>query len=238
MNKPIIGVSCNYRPHEGENGNFHVDRAYTEAVYESGGIPQIIPILEADDIPSLLALYDGLVFSGGGGLLPHVEKMDELPGLDEQNPIRYTFESELIKAAVKRDIPILGICRGHQMINDAHGGSVVNLQDKTHRQNEPSNEASHEIKVEPHSVLYDSVLTEKVIVNSFHSQVIDTIGKGLKATSYSHDNFIESIEGVGTNFVMGVQFHPEFMRDNVKMLNIYKQFVQAANMFRLQKTNR
>ena len=73
MKKPLIGNSCNYKPQEEQRGTFNLDRAYTEAVYRNGGIPQIIPIMPVEEIPELLDLYDGLVFSGGGGLLPRVK---------------------------------------------------------------------------------------------------------------------------------------------------------------------
>lgn len=236
MDRPIIGVSCNLRPDEGENGNFNLDRSYTDAVYKAGGLPQIIPILPQEAISTLITMYDGILFSGGGGLLPEIKKMKTLPGLKEQNPMRYVFEYKLIEAALQSDIPILGICRGHQMINDVKGGTVVNLDTKKHRQKNPSEEASHIVKVETGTKLHDAILREEVPVNSFHSQVIDQSGEGLKVTAYSDDGFIEGIESAnGDQFVVGVQFHPEFMTGEKEMLSIYTQFVNAAQTFKLAK---
>lgn len=229
MQRPIIGVSCNLRPNEAENGNFNLDRSYTDAVYQAGGMPQIIPILPEDEIEDLLDLYDGILLSGGGGLLPEIKRMKTLPGLKEQNPIRYAFELKLIQAAFRRRIPIMGVCRGHQMINAALGGMVVNLSTKKHRQDNPSVEASHPVEVKQNTILYDAVLSENMGVNSFHSQVIDKLGAELRVTARSGEGYIEAIEGTGDHLVLGVQFHPEFMIDNKAMLNIYKVFIQAAS---------
>lgn len=205
-----------------------MDRAYTEAIYRNGGIPQIIPIMPIEEIPELLNLYDGLVFSGGGGLLPHVKKMKTLPGLKEQNPIRYEFEFELIKQAIERNIPILGICRGHQMINEVLGGTIVNLEEKNHRQKTPGDQASHKIIIEEDSILFTCINDVEAEVNSFHSQVVAEVGDGLKVTSHSNDHKIESVESTSSQYIMGFQFHPEFMLENEKMMNIYKAFIEAA----------
>lgn len=233
MKRPIIGLSCNFKPHEGENGTFNIDRSYTEAIYLNGGIPQIIPILPSDEIPELLNLYDGILLSGGGGLLPHIKKMTSLPNLSQQNPIRYKFEAELIKCAIKKEMPILGLCRGHQMINEILGGTIVNLSDKRHRQEKPGNEASHKILIKNGTVLYSCINNEEVQVNSFHSQVIEKVGEGLRISAYSDDDIIEAIEhSSSSSFIMGLQFHPEFMLANEKMMNIYKSFITAASHFK------
>lgn len=237
MNRPIIGVSCNFRPHEGENGLFNLDKSYTDAIYNNGGIPQIIPMLPVDEISLLINMYDGILLSGGGGLLPHVKKMKTLPSLKKQNPDRYKFEAELIKHATKEKIPVLGVCRGHQMINDIFGGTIKNIPDKKHRQDFLGCHASHSILVQPETNLYNSIQSKKTQVNSFHSQVIDIVGKNLEVTAYSDDELIESIEANLPSFMMGVQFHPEFMPMNHEMMNIYKKFIQKSKTFKDEKEN-
>ncbi|GAB3790344.1 gamma-glutamyl-gamma-aminobutyrate hydrolase family protein [Virgibacillus kimchii] len=232
MHQPIIGVSSNFKPHEGENGTFHLDKSYTDMVSKNGGIPQILPLLPVEEIPTILPLYDGILLSGGGGLLPQVEQMDVLPGLREQNPNRYNFECAVITYALKKDIPLLGICRGYQMINEVMGGSLVNLPGKAHIQEESGAQPSHKIFVEPETILSHAVQSEEVEVNSFHSQAIDKVGRGLKITSYSKDTVVESIEGTSSHFIMGLQFHPEFMVESEKMCNIYRRFIRAAAEFK------
>lgn len=232
MTRPIIGVTSNYRPHEGEQGNFSLDRSYTDAVYKTGGLPQIIPILPNDEIESLIQMYDGILCSGGGGLLPEIKAMDELPGLKEQNPQRYEFEYNLIKAAIKHKIPILGICRGHQMINDVYGGTVMNLPTKEHRQKNPSDNPSHNIELKEETRLFNSINFKTIAVNSFHSQVIRHLGENLSISAYSEDGYIEAIEHTDDTYIVGVQFHPEFMIEDGHMYNIYSSFIRAARTFK------
>lgn len=235
MNQPIIGISCNFKPHEGENGELNLDKSYTDAVYKSGGLPQIIPLLPFEKIPSLLNLYDGILLSGGGGLLPHIEKMENLPNLHEQNPERHKFETELIKQALTMEIPMLGICRGYQMINEVLGGTVKNLPDEGHLQKTKGEKTSHQIFIQPDSILYNAAKSEEIQVNSFHSQVIDKVGKNLKVTSYSKDKAIESFEGNSPHFILGLQFHPEFRLEDEKMMNVYQSFISAAKKFKKHK---
>lgn len=228
MSKPIIGISINIRPEEGSHGEFRISKSYVDFVVKAGGVPQLIPIVDQRLVPNFIDLYDGILFSGGGGLLPNIKEMDELPDLETQNPQRYAFEVQLIHQAIDRNIPIMGVCRGHQMINDALGGTVKNLNDESHRQRKPYDVGVHKISIEKNSQLYKVVNRQQIPVNSLHRQVIDQLGDSLVATAYSDDGYIEAIEGRGEQFVMGIQFHPELMPKDEDMLNIYRQLVEAA----------
>ena len=232
MDKPIIGISCNFTPHQGEKGRLNLDVSYVDAVYIAGGIPQMIPVLPIYEIPHMLHLYDGIVFSGGGGLLPHVKQMHSLPGLKEQNPDRYKFEYHLIKNAINKGVPILGICRGHQMINEVMGGTLKNLDNNSHSQQALSSEASQRITIERDSRLFSCVRSEICNVNSFQNQVIHQLGHNLKASAHADDGEIEAIEGTSAPFILGVQFHPEFMFHNEQMVAIYSSLVEAAMYFK------
>jgi len=229
MNKPIIGVNCNIKPHEGEAGTLNVEQLYAEAVYRAGGIPQIIPYLtDLNAIDEMIGMYDGLLLTGGGGLLPSIEKLEVLPGLEEQNPTRHPYDLRLIKSAMERRIPIMGICRGHQTINDALGGTIKNIGDTSHSQNIPGEEALHQITIQPQTILARCMDTDVIGVNSFHRQSVGTLGEGLRVSAYADDGTIEAIEGTDYPFLLGVQFHPEFMLNNSHMLSIYQSFIQAA----------
>lgn len=229
MSKPIIGINCNIRPHEGVEGNLNVDMLYAEAVYRAGGIPQIIPYLKNQHaIDEMIDLIDGLLMTGGGGLLPAVQNLDVLPGLEKQNPTRHPYDLDLIKAAINKKIPILGVCRGHQTINDAFGGTIENIGDTTHLQKQPAKESLHQIKIEPQTILGRAINSDVAHVNSFHRQSISTLGKGLKVSAYATDGRIEAIESTVYPFILGVQFHPEFMLHDSRMLSIYQSFVQSA----------
>lgn len=230
MNKPIIGINCNIKPHEGIAGVLNVDQLYAEAVYLAGGIPQIIPHLtDSEAITELIELYDGLLMTGGGGLLPSIADMEVLPGLKDQNPVRHPFDLALINAAMKKKIPILGVCRGHQTINEALGGAIENLGDTSHLQSPLGKETLHPISVNSDSILKSCLNSTVVNVNSYHRQRIQNVGKGLKISAYAPDGTIEAIEGTDYPFLLGVQFHPEFLIPDPQMLAIYKAFVQAAS---------
>jgi putative glutamine amidotransferase len=136
--------------------------------------------------------------------------------LREQNPDRYDFESEIIKYALKMGTPLLGICRGYQMINELMGGSLDNLPGKAHLKREAGAQPSHRIFIECETILYQAIQSEKAEVNSIHTQAIDQVGKGRKVTSYSKDKVIESMEGTTSQLILGLQFHPEFMVESKK----------------------
>jgi len=235
MNRPIIGISSNFQPHKGEQGLYSVDRSYVDAVYATGGLAQVIPILPNDEIPQLIAMYDGILLSGGGGLLPHVKKMSSLPNLEKQSPHRYTFEYALIQEAFHKNIPLLGVCRGHQMINAVKGGTIKNLPSDDHNQTEPTDVPSHSIDVKSHSKLLSYVKKTSLSVNSIHNQVIDQVGTGLTINALSSEGYIEGIESENDHFVLGVQFHPELMIQQKEMFLIYKKFIQAAIKYRQTK---
>src|SRR5690606_13699839 len=223
MNEPIIGVNCNIKPHEGLAGELNLDKSYIEAVYLAGGIPQIIPhFTNLEAVDELIELYDGLLMTGGGGLLPAMEDIEELPGLQEQNPVRHQLDLAIINAALKKKIPILRVCHGHQTINDALGGTIENIGDTTHQQSPFGQETSHPISVEPDSILKSCFNSSEVNVNSYHRQRVKNVGKGLKVSAYAYDGSIEAIEGIEYSFLLGVQFHPEFRIHDSQMLAIYK----------------
>jgi len=232
VEKPIIGISCNFRPYESKDGSFHVDRSYTDTIYKSGGIPQIIPILPPEEIDTLIGMYDGILLSGGGGLHPEIKKMKTLPSLKEQNPVRYMFEYRLMEGALRRKVPILGICRGLQMINEVSGGTIINLETAFHHQENATEEAGHNITVKRGTKLFSAVSKENIAVNSIHNQAIDQLGQHLTVTAYADDGCIEGIESTNEHFVMGVQFHPELMVQENEMFNIYMEFVNAARNYK------
>lgn len=230
MKKPIIGVSCNIKPHEGVAGILNIEQLYVEAVYRAGGLPQIIPHLtDIEATNELIEMYDGLLMTGGGGLLPAIQKMDVLPSLQEQNPTRHPYDLALIKAAMKKRIPILGVCRGHQTINELLGGTIENIGDTSHLQSDKGNEPFHKIVIQPESILEGCINCKEIHVNSFHRQRISKVGNNLKVSAYAQDGTIEAIEGTNYPFLVGVQFHPEFMLHDSRMLSIYKAFVEAAS---------
>lgn len=238
--KPRIAISLAYYDVESAfERKYHVMETYVEAIKRAGGFPVLFPILYDEDIDFLLDQVEGVLMTGGGGLLPHIKKMDRLPSLAEQNPRRHRHDCVVVEKAVERGLPLMGVCRGHQVINEVFGGSLIeNLQDITtwpHKQEEPADQGTHLIRVESDSIL-STCFTDQTKVNSFHNQSVDRPGRGLRVTALSEDGVVEAVEGTGDQFILGLQFHPEDMLDIDNMyLNPYRRLVESASAYRQRK---
>jgi putative glutamine amidotransferase len=187
-----------------------------QAVLDAGGLPIILPPL-GGVIPALLERVEGILLTGGGRLPPGTFRADRpAPTLEAINPDRYDFERQLIRAALARGIPLLGICRGMQMINETLGGRLINniLADFPHAlqhyQRAPGWHPTHAISIAPDSRLAEIVGEAHAEVNSFHRQAVATPGSGLRVTAVAPDGVVEAVES-RSGFVLGVQFHPEKM---------------------------
>lgn len=208
--RSIIGITAGYCYLE--NKHF-LTQYYAEAVEFLGGIPIIIP----SEGPSLAADYynlvDGLIFSGGGDIDPIYFGESPLRGIGEICPKRDLFELELARIALQGTKPVLGICRGMQLLNIAAGGSVYQdikeFTKQEHNQRAPKWYPFHNVNISEDSQLYKLVGQNKIMVNSFHHQAVKRIGKGLKVVAWSNDNIIEAFEGEDNKRLLGVQWHPE-----------------------------
>jgi putative glutamine amidotransferase len=162
-----------------------------------------------------IANCDALVFTGGIDMKPlHDEIYPNAPL--EYNVLRDVFEMEVLRLAFEQKKPILGICRGLQLINVYNGGTLYldNGEEKNNIHKKEDQDKIHGIQVEENSMFYTIVKQKEGEVNSAHHQSIEKIGKNLKATAYSKDGVIEVIESTKSDqFVLGVQWHPERMKD-------------------------
>jgi putative glutamine amidotransferase len=151
-------------------------------------------------------------------------------------------EISLFKKAYEKRIPILGICRGMQVINVALGGTLyqdINMQVKNsagHRfQNSIIVQLHHKVEIIEGSKLYNILGKKDITVNSFHHQSIKDIGKGLRATAYSNDGIIEGIESSKLDFLIGVQWHPEELIEKYPMFkSIFKTFIDICRIIRIR----
>lgn len=182
---------------------------YSEAVMRAGGTP--IHLARVSDPPVLLEVIDGLVISGGLDIDPAISGAPQVPTSTGSDIEADRFEIALLRAALDRGVPILGICRGHELLNVALGGTVLaEVGGSQVRHNDrsvaPSTRA-HSVRFDAGSELF-SVYGPEVDVNSFHHQAIDTVGKGLTIVGYAEDGTPEAVEHESGDAV-GVQWHPE-----------------------------
>lgn len=190
-----------------------VNGAYIRAVLAGGGAPSILPPVAGPDLAAvLLDGLDALVLSGGADIHPRHYRAQPHQKLGPVEEERDASELALFAEAVRREMPVLAICRGLQLVNVALGGSLwqdLPSELRVHPQSGPRTERIHPTEVAPGSRLADALGTTSVRVNSFHHQAIRDLAPGLRATAHAPDGVIEGIEGTGDQWLLGVQWHPE-----------------------------
>ena len=232
---PVIGISGNFR-----EGDCTLAQAYYMSVVEAGGTPVVIPSYDDDKaLVSLLDTLDGIVLSGGADIDPDYLGEEPLDCISI-NPRRDRQELTLVRLAVERQIPVLGICRGIQVLTAALGGKLY--QDIKIQHDRPSIEhsqtiarglPSHEVKLEKDSLLYGFFGKETLAVNSFHHQAVKEVPAGFRVTASAPDGIIEGMESTTFRPIMGVQWHPEcFLLENDRtMLPIFEWLVEQASLY-------
>lgn len=240
--RPVIGITANF----GEKG-CELAEGYYQSVLEAGGIPLIIPPYEdREALLSTLDRVDGLLLSGGADMNPLFAGEDPVPGLHGINPRRDLAELLLIRLAFDRQIPILGICRGIQMMAAALDGSIWQDLDSQyteaplikHSQNLDRGHASHQVEVEEGSLLHRIMGTCTLAVNSFHHQAVREAGPHLRVSARSRDGVIEAIESNEYKSLLGVQWHPEcfILNGNRSMMPLFEWLVGESREYRQART--
>lgn len=235
---PVIGITGNF----GDRG-CELAEGYYRSVLEAGGVPMIIP--PYDDRESLLSTLnhiDALLLSGGGDINPLYLGEEPSPSLHGINPRRDLPELLLTRLAFNRQIPILGICRGCQVLVAALGGRIhqdiyeamPNQRLVKHSQDLPREYASHSIQIEENSLLGKIFGEESsMAVNSFHHQAIAEAGPHLRVVAKASDGVIEAVESSEQKSIVGVQWHPEcfVLRDDMSMMPLFVWLVNEATSY-------
>lgn len=230
--KPIIGISSTF-----DGKVYSVSKDYIQAITEFGGVPIIIPNLQETNIDAIVQLIDGLFLTGGEDIDPTLFGEEPIRGLGKITPERDEFEIAIIRKMLKLNKPILGICRGCQILNIAVGGDMYqDIYNQTencllqHIQQAARYHASHFVQVIEGSILSDITQMEKFKVNSFHHQAIRKIPNEFEVSALASDGIIEAFESKSHKFVMGFQWHPENMvvKKDVVSEAIFKSFINAC----------
>jgi putative glutamine amidotransferase len=191
-----------------------VPAGYVEGIRLAGGLPVVFPPTAegAENAASLLRAVDGLVLIGGGDLGAELYGAEPHPEAQPRDELRDRFELALLEAARAVDMPVLGICRGMQLLNVAAGGSLdqhlADEHDLTMHRPGPGAFATHAVGLEPDSRV-GRLLGDEVAVQSTHHQGIATVGDGLTAAGRAPDGTVEAIEDPRATFCVGVLWHPE-----------------------------
>ncbi len=241
LQPPRIGISSNRK-----DGLSCIAETYVQSVLQAGGAPVLIPVIT--DIEALTAIVsglDGLLMSGGGDMNPLYVSEEPVPQLQDVDTFRDEFDLILLRLATNRQLPVMGICRGHQIINVAFGGSVyqdIYSQHEgkliKHSQTLSREYASHSVRItDPTSRLFEILKKEtNVLVNSFHHQAVKEVAPEFRETTVAPDGINEAMEHPEKE-IFSVQWHPEAMASNGDelMLELFKHHVEAARLFKEAK---
>lgn len=232
--RPCIGLSVNLK-----DGLSCIANTYVNAVLRAGGTPVLIPITtDPGPLADILYRLDGLILSGGGDIDSLFWKEEPIPQLGDADPLRDRYDLTLVRLAADRQLPILGICRGLQVLNVAFGGTLY--QDMyaqraettvKHSQSLPRECGSHSVTTKAGSRI-GKALGQKAVVNSFHHQAIRDVAPGFVVTARSADGIIEAVESPYYP-VYGVQWHPEAMaaQGDETMTGLFRSFLEECRLF-------
>jgi putative glutamine amidotransferase len=209
--RPLIGVTTYGRDAE---GRYALPVEYVQAVRRAGGVPVLLPPGESD-VEEVVALVDGLVLAGGGDLDPASYGRERHPATERVDPERDAFELALVQALVARRVPLLGICRGCQVVNVALGGTLhQHLPDVVgealaHWGPREAPLPRHPVQVEPASCLARTLGETRAEPVSWHHQAPDRVAPGLRVVARAEDGTIEALELPAHPWLLAVQWHPE-----------------------------
>lgn len=235
MRKPLIGVVPYYSD---KNGGEYMPGGYFRGVEAMGGeIMAVHYDTPAEDLPGLAGKLDALIFSGGVDVDPKHFGQEKEPACGSVNPVRDELELRLFELAFGRRLPMLGICRGIQLINVAMGGTLIQdiptrFPGSQHQQEAERLALWHRVKLAegtPIAELYEG--QKELLTNSFHHQAIDQTAPGLLVNAWAAEGFPEAVTGEGNMPILGVQWHPEvsFQTDaaSVRIFQLFDRMIQG-----------
>jgi putative glutamine amidotransferase len=234
--KPVIGITTYLT--RARFGSWEEDTAlvpadYVRAIERAGGRALLVPPSE-DAIEETLDALDGVLFSGGADLDPQLYGQEAHPETKGVQAERDRGELALLEAALARDMPVLAVCRGSQVLNVALGGDLVQhlpevVGDEKHKHT-PGEYADHEVTVEPGTRL-GSLIGERAPVKSHHHQGFGRLGEGLRESARAGDGTLEALEDPSRRFALGVLWHPEAGED----MRLFEALVEEARGYREER---
>jgi len=235
MPTPLIGLTTNTS--QSDSHTFYVSETYVQAINRAGGAPLLIPNgISEDALAEIIVRLDGILFTGGGDVLPERYGVTNHHNLGEVDDSRDQAEFYLVREIIRQERPFLGICRGIQVINAAMGGTLyVDIGDQLtgairhdYHGDYPRSYPAHRVGVKANSRLAGILDGTSIEVNSLHHQGVERLASAFQAVGHAPDGLVEGIELPGYPFGLAVQWHPECMPEVEAMQNLFRAFVQAA----------
>lgn len=234
---PIIGITSRNRD---DKGAFKLSGNYVDAIRAVGGVPILLTPGETQ-ITDLLRVIDGLVFSGGGDISPECYGGQDHPMVKFVCNERDAFEMALAREALQWDLPILGICRGMQMLTIVCGGALYPHVPDEFSEVEHFNAADrqpirHDVTILPETRLAEITQLTELSVVSWHHQAIRSVPEGWRITASCADDLIEGIEHLEHPWAQAVQWHPEFSAEEPGHRRIFEAFLAAVQHHKLERS--
>lgn len=233
--RPLIGLDCRYErdPEHQVLDSLWMRVPYYQALITAGALPVIIPVVEDRALFSeYLDTLDGFVLTGGLDVPPGAYGQSKHPETTECDPKRFACDKLLAELLLQRDMPVLAICMGLQLINVVYGGTLVQHieTELRHTVVEQGRDSFHSITVEEDSLLHRILGATELEVNSGHHQAVDKLAPGLRVLAQAPDGIIEAAQMTDRSFFLGVQWHPERLVDGPEQRELFKAFVAAASL--------
>lgn len=234
--KPVIGITAAF---DFEKATSNLKDDYYEAIIQCGAVPVLIPVTEEKSVwVEYLDICDGIILSGGPDVDAGYFGQNNMPYSREISPVRDSMELFLVQQALSVNKPLLGICRGIQVLNIAAGGSIFqdiyaenNSENKLiqHNQLAPRWHQIHSIGIVNNTCLHGVFRRENLKVNSFHHQAVREVAPGFIINASSEDGIIEAISNENKKFALGVQWHPENLwRKDKNHLKLFERLVAVC----------
>ncbi len=227
---PVIGISAYPRTVDvvpAPTLLHTISRFYVEAVTRAGGVPVVLPVLPPGLAPSLLDRVDGLLLPGGGDVAPSRYGSEPAPETGPPDADRDAWELACAAGALERELPVLAICRGAQVLNVALGGGLVQHVEG-HSCARRSGEHVHPVHVDPGSRLASVLGAGALGTNSLHHQAVGNPGAGVRPVAWADDGTVEGFEVEGRPTVVAVQWHPELLAGEPRQQRLFADLVRSA----------